>query len=188
MRDAVLHMQVTFDGFAAGPNGELEWAFPQFDDDQFTRYSLDMLRGTDVEIMGGTTGEGLAGYWPKLDTMQERDKPFAALINEAPKVIFSRTLESVDWNNTTIYRGDAYEEIRRLKQEQGKPIMVVGGVRFVQSLNNERLIDEYALIVHPVAIGRGLSLFSELKDELRLKLVEARAFPAGATLMRYRLS
>src|SRR5690606_10087410 len=138
-----------------------------------------------VHVMGGETGRGLAEYWPSPD-LDERDRPFAAPMNEIPKVVFSKSLDTLDWNGTRIARGDTREEIARLKQEGGKPILVHGGARFAQSLSRLGLIDEYQLVIHPVALGSGLPLFPQLEEPLRLKLVETRPFPAGAVLQVYR--
>ena len=119
MRKVVLQMQVSLDGFVGGPDGEIDWIFPGFDD-EFTAWEVDSLWQAGVHVMGGVTGRGLAEYWPS--PAEERDKPFAAAMNQIPKVIFSKTLDKVDWNETRIAKGDVVEEITRLKQEPGKHI------------------------------------------------------------------
>jgi dihydrofolate reductase len=183
MRKVVLQMQVSVDGFVGRSDGDVEWAFPTFDD-EFTAWIVDSLWQAGVHVMGGETGRGLAEYWPHAT--EERDKPFAAAMNEIPKVVFSKSIDHLDWNQTRIAKGDVVDEINRLKAEPGKDILVHGGARFAQSLSKARLIDEYHLIAHPVVLGSGLSIFPEFDEPLRLALVEARAFPAGAVLHIYR--
>lgn len=184
MRDVVLQMQVSLDGFAGTLDGDVAWAFPGFDD-EFTRWSADSLWQAGVHIMGAETGKGLAAYWPSAD-LEKRDEPFAAPMNEIPKVVFSRSLDHLDWNETRIAKGNLAEEIGRLKEEDGKYILVHGGVRFAQSLSRQGLIDVYQLVTHPVILGAGLPLFSELTEPLRLELTEVKPFPAGAVLHIYR--
>jgi dihydrofolate reductase len=157
MRKVVLQMQVTLDGFIGTQDGDVDWAFPAFDDD-FTAWGVDALWQAGVHVMGSTTGRVLAEYWPRPD-IEERDRPFAPPMNELPKVAFSKTLDHLDWHGTRIASGDLAEEIGRMKQEPGKHILVHGGAGFAHSLARLGLIDEYHLVVHPVVLGKGLPLF-----------------------------
>jgi dihydrofolate reductase len=183
MRDVVLQMQVTLDGFVGTPDGSVDWAFPGFDE-EFEAWTVDSLWQAGVHVMGGETGRGLAAYWP--NPTEERDLPYAEPMNKIPKVVFSKSLDALDWNETRIVKGDTTAEILRLKREDGGNILVHGGARFVQSLSRLGLIDRYQLMVHPVVLGEGLRLFPELDEPLRLELLEARAFPSGVTLHIYR--
>jgi dihydrofolate reductase len=180
MRKVVLQMQVTLDGYVGDKDGNVEWAFPCFDD-EFTEWGVESLQQAGVHVMGGITGRGLADYWPRPD-IEERDRPFAPAMNEMPKVVFSNTLDGLDWHDTRIAKGDLTEEINRLKQAPGKHILVHGGASFAQSLSRLGLIDEYQLVVHPVVLGSGLPLFPELPAPLRLQVIEARPFRSGAVL------
>jgi dihydrofolate reductase len=119
----------------------------------------------------------MAEYWPRSS------EPPAAPMNEIPKVVFSRSLESADWSETRIERRPLAESIAALKHEAGEEILVHGGARFAQSLSREGLIDEYHLVVHPLALGAGLRPFADRTD---LELTEARPFPAGAVALTYR--
>jgi len=176
----VLQMQVTLDGYAGDEQGDVSWAFPQFDE-EFTAWSVGSLRAAGVHVMGGVTGQGLAEYWPRPD-IHERDRPFQAAINEMPKVVFSKTLDRLDWQNSRIERGDLAEGIERLKREFDGHILVHGGVRFAQSLTRLGLVDEYQLVVHPVVLGKGLNLFAGLDEPVRLEVIEARRLASGAVL------
>ena len=119
----------------------------------------------------------MAEHWP------DSTEPYAPPMNEIPKVVFSKTLESADWADSTIDSGDLADGIARLRAEPGKDILVHGGAGFAQSLSRERLIDEYRLIVHPIALGAGRPLFGGPVD---LELVSARSFPKGAAGLLYR--
>lgn len=182
MRKVVLHMQVTLDGFVGARDGEVAWAFPGFDE-EFTALTLETLWQAGVHVMGAETGKGLGAYWPAPS--EERDIPFAAPMNEIPKVVFSRTIDRLDWQSTRIELGDVAEELERLKGDvDGDPektILVHGGVRFVHSLVRAGLIDEYRLMVHPVVLGAGLSLFPELPGPLRMDVIETRPLQSGVT-------
>jgi dihydrofolate reductase len=126
--------------------------------------------------MGRVTYEAMAGYWPTST------HPYAALMNDIPKVVFSKTLDRADWPDSEIARGDIADEIARLKREPGKDLIAHGGASFAQSLSRHDLIDEYRLMIHPVAIGSGLPVFKDLTTPLRLQLIDARTF--GGTSVR----
>jgi dihydrofolate reductase len=180
MRDLVLQMQVSFDGYVGDADGGVEWAFPAFDD-EFTAWGVESLWKAGLHVMGGVTGRGLAAYWPRPD-IDARDRPFAPPMNEMPKVVFSRTLDHLDWHDTRIVSGDLDDEITRLKQEEGKHILVHGGASFAQALAALGLIDRYELVVHPVVLGSGVALFAERPEPLHLQVNEVRPFSSGAVL------
>jgi dihydrofolate reductase len=183
MRELILQMQMTLDGYVGTPDGSVDWAFPAFDE-EFTRWGVDSLWQAGVHVMGGVTGKGLAEYWPS--PTEARDLPFAPPMNEIPKVVFSKTLDSLDWNQTRIAKGDLVQEINALKQEEGRPVLAHGGTSFAQSLSRHGLIDEYQLMLHPVALGEGESPFPPFEQPLRLELIEARPFKSGCVLQVYR--
>ena len=132
--------------------------------------------------MGRTTYEEMAGFWPVSDDA------YAAPMNEIPKVVFSRTLERAGWADSRIARGELADEIATLKREPGKDMLAWGGAAFAQSLSRLGLVDEYRLILQPVALGDGLPLFKDLGAPLRLELIDAQTYPTGATLHIYRPS
>jgi dihydrofolate reductase len=130
--------------------------------------------------MGRNTYEEMAEVWPVSDD------PYAAPMNEIPKVVFSRTLERAEWAGSRIARGDLVEEIAALRGEPGKDMLAWGGAAFAQSLSRLALVDEYRLILQPVALGDGLPLFKDLTAPLQVELVEAQTYPTGAVLHVYR--
>jgi dihydrofolate reductase len=206
MRKLILRMNLSLDGFMGGPNGEIDWIFKSFDAGA-SSHAVTTLWQAGVHIMGSRTFRDMAAYWPSSSD------PIAAPMNEIPKVVFTRrgleqasttraladaprlpaedsgaatpsVLES--WTNPGIARGELADEIARLKQEPGKPILAHGGAGFARSLVRERLVDEYWLLVYPVALGRGLSPFSDLDRPLDLKSVGTTAFDGGVVEHVYR--
>lgn len=175
MRKVILGMNMTLDGYVARPNGELDWMFPNIDSER-TESISEGLSEIDVFLMGRVTYEGMAAHWPTADG------PIAPLMNRATKIVFSRTLQKVDWANSRLATRGPAEEIKELKKQPGTAIAVAGGARFVQSLAQQGLIDEYNLTVHPVVLGTGLPLFT---DPVNLKLLSTRAFGAGTVVLNY---
>jgi dihydrofolate reductase len=174
MSKVVLGMNVTLDGYVARTNGALDWMFPNIDAER-TQSIVEELSEIDTFLMGRVTYEGMAAHWPTADD------EIAPLMNRATKVVFSRTLSRLDWENCRLATRDPGAEIAELKQ-QGKTIGVAGGATFAQSLSEQRLIDEYNLTIHPVALGTGLPLFTA---PINLKLLNTRVYDTGAVLHNY---
>jgi dihydrofolate reductase len=130
--------------------------------------------------MGRVTYEQMAAVWPSSSS------EYAAPMNEIPKIVFSKTLQTADWPESRIARGDLAEEIAQIKREPGNDVIAHGGASFARSLCRLGLIDEYRLVIHPAALGSGLPLFSELQSPLFLELAEAHRFDTGAVLHVYR--
>jgi dihydrofolate reductase len=133
-----------------------------------------------LRAMGRVTYQQMAEHWPYSNDA------YAAPMNELPKVVFSKTLESADWNDSRVARGDFAEEISELRQEPGGDIVAWGGASFVQALSRASLVDEYRLVVNPVALGDGLPLFKDLSAPIGLQLVQATTYATGAVLHIYR--
>lgn len=178
MRPVVLQMGVTLDGFVHGAKGYEDWGLPP-EDDEVVAWKAASLREAGTHIMGRATYEAMAAVWPTATGV------YADVMNEIPKVVFSKTLTRADWPESRIASGDLAEDIDRLKRQPGGVILAHGGATFVDALIRDGLIDEYRLVIHPVAIGHGTSLFSALRQPLRLNLIEARTFPAGTATHVY---
>ena len=175
MRRVVLQMGVTVDGYVAGPG---DWGLPPEHPD-VEAWKAASLRKVGTHIMGRVTYEEMARYWPSATGQ------YAEFMNTLPKVVFSTTLTAADWDGTSIARGDLAEEIGALANEPGGEIMAHGGAAFVQALSRLGLIDEYRLVILPVALGAGLPLFKDLPRPLRLDLTETRSFPSGTIINVY---
>lgn len=181
MRQLVLQMGVTLDGYVAGTGGEGDWGLPDEHPD-VRAWKVASLRQVGTHIMGRVTYEAMAAYWPTATG------EYAAFMNDLPKVVFSKTLPAAGWPGSRIARGDLSEEVAALKSDSGGngEIMVHGGAAFVQALSRSGLIDEYRLVILPVALGNGLPLFKDLARPLPLDLAEAKSFPGGTAIHVYR--
>jgi dihydrofolate reductase len=179
MRKLVLQMGVTLDGYVAGRGGEGDWGLPPEHPD-VRAWKVASLRQVGTHIMGRVTYEQMAEHWPTAAG------DYAEFMNTLPKVVFSTTLPAAGWAGSRIARGDLAEEIAALKSDSGgEIIMAHGGAAFVQALSRLGLIDEYRLVILPVALGSGLPLFKDLANPLRVELAEARSFPDGTVIHIY---
>jgi len=179
MRPVVVQMGVTLDGYVAGPGGEGDWGLPP-EHPEVRAWKVASLRQAGTHIMGRVTYEQMAGHWPAATG------DYANFMNDRPKVVFSTTLPTAGWAGSRIARGDLAEEITALKSEPGGDIIMAhGGAAFVQALSRSGLIDEYRLVILPVALGNGLPLFKDLDKPLRVDLTEARSFPDGTVIHVY---
>jgi dihydrofolate reductase len=181
MRKLVLQMGISLDGLVARPgrHGAGGWGLPP-EDPALKQRKLDWLADTGLHLMGRKTYEEMADAWPTSDD------PYAAPMNDIPKVVFSTTLQHADWAQTRIASGDLAEEIAELKRQPGKDMIAWGGATFAQSLTSRGLVDEYRLVLQPVALGDGLPLFNGLTAPLRLELINAQTYDSGAALHIYR--
>jgi len=183
MRKLKLQMQVSLDSFVAGVNGEMDWMVWDWDD-ELKDYVWNLTRPVESILLGRKMAKGFIDAW----TSQINDPEsgvFARKMVETPKLVFSRSLEKIDWKNTSLVTGDLTEEITNLKTADEGDIIVYGGAGFVGSLIKNRLIDEYHLFVNPVAIGKGLTIFGDLEEKLNLKLVASKAFSCGIVDLCY---
>lgn len=171
----VLKMHQSIDGFVCTPGGDESWLFPHMDE-SVLKWEVDHLWKAGTHIMGKNLYEIMAAYWPNSD------EPAAAPMNGIPKVVFSRTLKAATWGPARIAAGDLATEVACLKQESSKDILAHGGAAFAQSLSRLNLVDEYRLLVHPVALGSGKPL---TQSPLNLRLVSSREFATGVVALIY---
>lgn len=179
MRDLVLQMGISIDGKVSGGPGEDVGAGGPVHQDVVDRH-LEWLSRVGVHAMGRGAYDEMASYWPTST------EPYARLMNERPKVVFSKTLTRADWPTTTIAHGDLAEEVARLKAEPGGEIVAYGGYTLAQALTRQDLVDEYRLVIRPVALGSGEPMFSHLETGRRLDLVECTPYPDGTIITIYR--
>ncbi|HEX8738287.1 MAG TPA: dihydrofolate reductase family protein [Pyrinomonadaceae bacterium] len=185
MRKLKLQVQITVDGFVAGPNGELDWMTFSWDEES-RQYVNALTDSSDTILLGRKMTDGFVNYWTSaLDKPESPEYSFARKMVDTPKVVFSKTVRESIWANTIVANGDLVEEVEKLKQKEGKDIIVYGGANFVSNLIKENLIDEYHLCINPAAIGRGLTIFGNLKDRLKLKLVQSNTFSTGKVVNHY---
>jgi dihydrofolate reductase len=185
MRKLKLQMQVTLDGFnSTGPNDEQQWV--TWDLAGIKQYVIDLLETSDTILIGRKLAEGYIPYWQ--DVVTKPDDPmyeFATRIVAAKKVVFTKTLDRSIWDNTDLAKGNVNEEVNKLKNQDGKDLIVYGGSSFVSSLIKHGLIDEFHFFVNPIAIGAGLSAFGQLENWQQLKLVKSMICDSGLVILHY---
>jgi len=189
VRKLILTEWISIDGFTSGPNNDMSFVGESFNDEMGV-YEDAIVSQCDTLLLGRRTYESFAGSWPYVPDKpdaSEGEKDYARKLNAMRKIVFSKTLASADWNNSTLRRDIDAQEIDRLKDEDGKDMLIYGSANLVQQLTNQGLIDEYQLLVHPVLLGAGTSLFTGVSDKRKLRLVSARPFTSGVVLMTYAL-
>jgi len=191
MRKILLPMMMTLDGFVAGPNGEMDW-LPPFDDgalwEDLHEEMWTKLRSVDTLLLGRVTYQIWETFWPATGSnprSTKSDIEFSRFADRTQKVVFSKTLDKVEWKNTKLVRGDIAEEVSRLKEPPGKDLALAGGAGIAQTFMKLGLIDEYLITVHPVILGKGKLLFRNPGDRQKLRLVGTKRFRSGAVGLRY---
>ncbi len=181
MPKIILFNMISLDGFFEGPGRDISWHNV---DDEFNEFAIEQLDSAGGLIFGRLTYQLMAGYWPTPAAAQD-DPIVAAKMNGIPKIVFSRTLDKVEWNNTRLVKEDAAAEITRLKQHPGNDLYIFGSGNLSAAFIRDGLINEYRLIVSPLVLGQGTPLFKDLKEKLPLKLMKARTFRNGNVLLYY---
>jgi dihydrofolate reductase len=181
MRKVIVSNLVSLDGFIAGPNGEIDWF--RADDKEFTQYAVDLVTVVGTILFGRVTYQMMASYWP---TATEEEPRITAAMNDLPKIVFSTTLDKLDWKNSRLVKANMGEEVSRLKQQPGKDMVIFGSGSLVSGLTRLGLIDEYRIVVNPVVLGSGIPLFKDIENRLSLKLLTTRTFDSGVVVLYYR--
>src|SRR5579863_4006305 len=184
MRSIASFIFISLDGFYEGPNGELDWPVV---DEEFDRFAVRQLDEADTLGFGRATYEHMAAYWP-TDRAQANDPAITSRMNTKPKLVFSTALQHADWSNTTIVEGDAVEQMATVKTADGGELLVLGSAHLTAHFAAAGLLDELRLMVCPVAIGQGRSVFEDLKVRLAFRLAHVRQFDSGNILLTYRPS
>jgi dihydrofolate reductase len=184
---------LSLDGVMQGPGGPTEdpsggfkqggWMVP-YADEAMGRFVTDWFAAADAFLLGRTTYEIMAAYWPQVTD----DDEVAGKLNSLPKHVVSRTLDKVTWNNSTLIKGDLVAEIMKLKAKPGQELQIHGSGKLAQTLIRHGLIDEYRLWFHPVVLGSGKRLFPEGQSAVRLKLIETKVTGAGVVIHVYQPS
>lgn len=208
MRDLILKMSISIDGFVGGPDGGIKWVFDS--DREAAAWTVETVWNAGLHIMGSRTFHDMAAYWPTSTEV------YAPPMNQIPKAVFSRQGPAIlkaanttaalrdaranagtgqpaalqpgaeSWAEAYVASGELTEEVATLKARDGKPIIAHGGAGFARSLVARGLVDQYDLLVHPVALGKGLPIFSDLAGPRPLRLMSSKAFPLGSVAQIYR--
>jgi dihydrofolate reductase len=182
MRKIVVFNQVTLDGYFSDVNGDMSWAHKQ--DPEWNAFVADNAKGESQLLFGRITYEQMASFWPTPYAI-ESVPLLAERMNNLPKVVFSRTLDKASWNNTKLVKGDLAAEVRKMKQEPGPIMAIMGSGSIVSQLAQEGLIDEFQVVVNPLVLGKGKSMFDGIKEKLTLKQTKTRTFGNGNVLLCY---
>lgn len=194
MRKLKLQVQISVDGYIAEINGKTDWMVWNWGDewnwdDDLKKYFNDLTESVDCILLSRKMAEeGFIAHWAKVaENPNGPQVAFAKKITEAHKVVFTKTLDKSEWNNTDIARGDLEGEINKLKNQNGKDIIVYGGATFVSSLIKAGLIDEFYLFVNPTVLGKGMTIFKEINSDLNLTLVKSTSYDCGIVVLKYKL-
>lgn len=189
MRKVILSIFLSLDGSFEGPNKELDW---HVWDDEMEKYMSDFLNNVDAILLGRVAYQLLADYWPVVipkATMprnpREEHPHIIERMNNLPKIIISRKLEKVEWNNSTLIKKNVKQEILKIKQQPGKDLVLFGGADIASTLLQFGLIDEYRIIINPVVLSNGRPFFQDIKNQLNLKLLKTRSFDCGNVILYY---
>ena len=190
MRNVVLWVGMSLDGFTSGENEQLDWLIPHATQPEANEVFRHIRERADTILLGRVNYEGFLGYWPRVKNdpkASPTDKAISRWLDDTEKVVFSRTLHQVTWQNARLAQRDAAEEVEGLKRGAGKDIVIQNSTRLAQSLLAADLVDELALVVAPVAVGKGRALFAGLPHQIELERAELESVRDGTIVVRYRV-
>jgi dihydrofolate reductase len=184
MRRLSVFNQISLDGYFRRLDGDVSWTHSLDDDDEFNAFVNDNASGGGPLLFGRTTYEMMAGFWPTPQAAQ-RFPELAKRMNALPKIVASRTLRAAAWSNTSLIQGDLLEHVRKLKREPGEPITILGSGSIVAQLAQAGLIDEYQVVMFPLVLGAGKTMFDGVQTTLPLTLMKTRTFSNGKAYLVY---
>ncbi len=184
MRKLIVFNHVSLDGYFTDAKGDMSFAHNDRPDAEWDAFAESNASGGGMLLFGRITYELMASFWP-TPSAEESMPVVAERMNNLPKVVFSRTLDKASWNNTKLVKGDLIGEIRRMKNDPGEGMAILGSGSIVSQLAQHGLIDEYQIVVDPVVLGKGRTMFDGIKDKLPLKLIKTRTFGNGNVLLCY---
>jgi dihydrofolate reductase len=177
-------IQLSLDGYYAGPNGDLAWAHKDPSDAEWNAFVEGNAKGGGTLVFGRITYEMMASYWP-TPLATQHNPVVAERMNAMPKLVFSLTLDEASWANTTLVKNDVAVEMRKLKATASSDMTILGSGSIVARLLEHQLIDELQIVICPLVLGAGKRLFEGVNDRLDLELANTRAFANGSVLLSY---
>jgi dihydrofolate reductase len=186
MRKVISFMHVSLDGFVSGPNEEMNWVIM---DEEIFQDAIDLASATDTALYGRITYQMMEGYWPTVLTNPASTKlelRHAEWVENINKIVFSETLEKVQWNNTRLIKKNIAEEMIQLKQGAGRNMMIFGSPKLTHSFMRWNLIDEYKFNINPVILGNGIPLFENITHKIHLQLLSEKKFKSGVIGLHYK--
>jgi dihydrofolate reductase len=182
MRRLTVFNNVSLDGYFTDADGDMSWAHNN--DPEWNAFAAENAGGGGALLLGRVTYELMASFWPTAQAMKTMPE-VAKGMNSMPKIVASRTLREPAWSNTMVVRSDLPAAVRKIKREDGPDIAILGSGSIVSQLAQEGLIDEYQIVVQPIVLGSGRTLFEGVKEKLRLKRTTSRTFGNGNVFARY---
>jgi dihydrofolate reductase len=184
MRKLIVFNHVSLDGYFVDGNGVMNWAHGGARDAEWQAFVAENSSGEGTLLFGRVTYDLMTSYWP-TPMAKQHDAALAERMNRLPKVVFSKTMDKPSWNNTKLVKGDLASEVRKMKEEPGEGLVVLGSGKIVSQLATAGLIDEYQVVMNPIVLGKGRTMFDGVKENLNLKLAKTRAFGNGNVLLCY---
>jgi dihydrofolate reductase len=182
MRKVIVFNSVSIDGYFTDAKGDMSWAHKN--DAEWTSFASSNASGGGELVFGRVTYEMMASHWPTPEAKKSAPA-IAEGMNASPKIVFSKTLDKVTWQNTRLVKSDPAAEIRKAKNEPGKDLVIMGSGTLISQLTQARLIDEYHVVLVPIVLGAGRTMFEGMKDKLPLKLRKTRPFSNGNVVLYY---
>jgi dihydrofolate reductase len=183
MRKLSVFNHISLDGYFVDKNGQMSWA-KAHQDQEWNSFVAENAKGGGALVFGRVTYQMMAGFWP-TPMAKEMMPDVAERMNNGPKIVFSRTLDSATWNNTRLIKGDLVGEVRKLKEESGDDMVIMGSGTIIAQLAPAHLIDSYQFVVNPIVLGGGRTMFEDLPNQLNLTLKESRRFGNGNVVLTY---
>ena len=181
MRKIIVSNLVSLDGFFEGVNKEIDWFTV---DESFFEYARQLLNDVDTILFGRITYQMMAAFWPNAI---DEDAVITHKMNHLPKIVFSKTLKKVEWNNVKLVKGNLSKEVKSLKEQPGKDIVIFGSGTLVTQLTQLGLIDEYRIIINPLLLGKGNAMFKGIDDKINLKLLDTKVLKSGVVILYYKI-
>lgn len=179
MRKIIVSNLVSLDGFFEGVNKEIDWFTV---DESFFEYARQLLNDVDTILFGRITYQMMAAFWPNAI---DEDAVITHKMNHLPKIVFSKTLKRVEWDNAKLVKGNLAKEVKSLKEQAGKDIVIFGSGTLVTQLTELGLIDEYRVIINPLLLGEGNPMFKGIEDKIYLKLLKTKTLDTGVVILYY---
>ncbi len=184
MKKIIVFNHISLDGYFVGQNGDSGWAHKGTDDPEYAKWTAGNAGGDADFLFGRVTYELMAGYWPTPQAKQQNPE-IADAMNKRRKIVFSKTMDKAGWNNTTLVKGNLTDEVKKIKSESGPDILIFGSGTIIAQLAREKLIDSYMMVMSPVVLGKGRTMFEGIPQMQELRLTSTRAFKNGKVLLNY---
>jgi dihydrofolate reductase len=187
MRKLMVFNHTSLDGYFVGANGDSLWAHKNSDDPEYAAWMAGNASGESMFLFGRVTYEMMVSYWPTAQAKQQLPE-VADTMNKSPKLVFSKTLDKVSWSNTKLLKGGLVPEVKKMKSESGPDILIFGSGTIISQLAQENLVDTYMIVLNPVVLGKGRTMFEGIKEMKDFNLTKTRAFKNGKVFLNFELS